>query len=133
MSYNHAYGGTIDFPQEKWAGWYQRWLGAPEGKRFYRYILADGEFVGEAAYYYDEDRDCTIADVIVLSAHRGKGYGKAALLRLCEAAKENGVTELYDDIAIDNPSVSLFLRCGFTEAWRNDEVIMVKKNLVTEN
>ena len=24
MSYNHAYGGTIPFPKEKWAGWYDK-------------------------------------------------------------------------------------------------------------
>ena len=48
---------------------------------------------------------------------------------LCKQAKENGVQELYDDIAIDNPSVSLFVKCGFEEVYRTDEYIMVKKKL----
>ena len=32
---------------------------------------------------------------------------------LCEAAKANGVQTLYDDIAIDNPAIKLFLKTGF--------------------
>ena len=24
MAYNHAWGGTIDFPQERWEDWYGR-------------------------------------------------------------------------------------------------------------
>ena len=26
MSYNKKYGGTIDFPKEKWENWYDRWI-----------------------------------------------------------------------------------------------------------
>ena len=37
MAYNRAYGGTIPFPQERWAPWYERWVERPEG-RFYRYL-----------------------------------------------------------------------------------------------
>ena len=38
MSYNHAWGGTIDFPESSWQGWYDFWIENPEGKRFYRYL-----------------------------------------------------------------------------------------------
>ena len=48
---------------------------------------------------------------------------------LCEAAKNNGVKTLYDDIAIDNPSIALFLNCGFVEVSRTAECIVVKKEL----
>lgn len=51
MSYNHAYGGTIDFSQERWKPWYNRWVNETADKRFYRYVTADGEFVGEIAYH----------------------------------------------------------------------------------
>ena len=34
MSYNHAYGGTIPFPREKLAAWYDRWIVHHENKRF---------------------------------------------------------------------------------------------------
>ena len=44
-------------------------------------------------------------------------------------ALENGVMELYDEIAIDNSSDALFLKCGFMEVLRTSEYVMVKKEL----
>lgn len=131
MSYNHHWGGTIPFPEENWAEWYADWVAESEEKRFYRYLQeeATGEFVGEVAYHYDEEQEIYIADVIVYSKYRGKGFGKQGLLLLCEVAKTNGVGILYDDIAIDNPAIKLFLKVGFYEEYRTDEIIMLKKEL----
>ena len=56
-----------------------------------------------------------------------KGLGGQGLLLLCEAAKVNGVEILYDNIAIDNPVIKLFLKTGFCEEYRTDEIIMLKK------
>ena len=56
MAYNHAYGGTIPFPKEKWTNWHQRWITDHSGKRFYRYIQDNDALVGEVAYYFDEER-----------------------------------------------------------------------------
>ena len=130
MSYNHAYGGTIAFPEERWSGWYDRWIIHHETKRFYRYLRENDTFLGEIAYHLEEDRQIYLADVLLYAPHRGKGYGRQALLLLCEAAKNNGIPELYDEIAIDNPSVSLFLTCGFEEIARTGESILLKKNLL---
>ena len=129
MSYNHAYGGTIPFPKEHWADWYERWIINHNGKRFYRYIKDGDTFVGEAAYHFDGERQIYIADVIIYAPYRGKGYGRKGLLLLCETAKANGIKELYDDIAIDNSSVSLFLKCGFAEVLRTSEYVLVKKEI----
>ena len=129
MAYNHAYGGTIPFPKERWAAWYDKWIKNNEGKRFYRYVKAGCDFVGEAAYRFDEERQIYIADVIIYAPYRGRGYGREALMLLCEAAKKAGIRALYDDIAIDNSSVRLFLKCGFTEELRTSEYILVKKEL----
>ena len=86
--------------------------------RYYRYLResASGEFVGEIAYHFDGEK--YLADVIVYAPYRRRGYGAAGLALLCAAAKENGVGVLYDDIAADNPSVALFLRCGFSVKYR---------------
>ena len=129
MAYNQAYGGTIPFPKEKWTNWHQRWITDHGGKRFYRYIQDNDAFVGEVAYYFDEERQIYIADVVIYAPYRGKGYGRKALQLLCEIAKENGIKELYDDIAIDNSSVELFLKCGFEEVLRSNEYILAKKEL----
>ena len=66
MSYNDAWGGTIPFPREKWAGWYESWVKNPR-KCFYRYITSgkSRSFVGEAAYHYDDDLQLYLADVII--------------------------------------------------------------------
>ncbi len=115
MSYNRAYGGTFPFPKEKWSAWYNKWITDHENKRFYRYVKENDTFIGEVAYHFDEERRMYLADVIVYAPYRGKGYGSKALALLCDIAKENGIRELHDDIATDNPSVALFLKCGFRE------------------
>ena len=129
MSYNHAYGGTIPFPKDYWADWYKRWIINHNNKCFYRYIKENDIFVGEVAYHFDGERKIYIADVIVYAPYRGKGYGRNGLLLLCKAAKENGLMEIYDDIAIDNSSIALFLKCGFVEVLRTREFVLVKKEL----
>lgn len=85
--------------------------------------------MGEIAYHYDPEYDGYIANVIIFSAYRGRGYGTEGLRMLCDAARKNGVSALYDDIAIDNPAVSLFLKQGFYEAYRTEEKIILKKEL----
>ena len=130
MSYNHAYGGTLPFPRERWAAWHKKWVENPEGKRFYRYVRQDDAFVGEIAWRWDEERRLHVADVIIYAPYRGRGYGCQALHLLCEEAKNSGIKTLYDDIAADNPAVKLFLRCGFTVAERTAAYVLVKKELL---
>ena len=67
--------------------------------------------------------------MIIYAPYRGKGYGYEGLSLLCEYAKNNGIAELYDDIAIDNPSINLFLKCGFKEVLRANEYVLVKNKL----
>lgn len=129
MEYNHAWGGTIDFPGEHWAVWYQKWLSGDD-HYFYRYLVNEaGDFVGEAAYHYDEDLRGYLCDVIVMAKFRGKGYGRQGLELLCQTAKENGLTELYDTISAGNPSISLFLSCGFTVVGKGCDSFTVRKLL----
>ena len=130
MSYNHAWGGTIAWPQEEWASWHAYWVIDHEGKRYYRYLKdEDGKYVGEIAYHYDAGTGHEMANVIIHAPHRRKGYGGEALDLLCAAAKDNGVAALYDDIAIDNPAIRLFLSHGFTEESRTKEKIYLQKRL----
>ena len=130
MSYNHAWGGTIDFPEEKWTDWYDYWVKNPQTERYYRYLqnTETNEFIGEISYHFNGNG--YIAGIIVYAKHRGKGYGKVGLSLLCEAAKCAGIENLYDDIAIDNPAISLFLDMGFCEEYRTNEIVMLKKNLL---
>ena len=130
MSYNRAWGGTIPFPEERWDEWYGRWIERHEGKRFYRYVRGDsGDFVGEIAYHFDDGTRRFLADVVILAKYRRRGFGGQALTLLCAAAKENGVSVLYDDIADDNPSIGMFLARGFAEDRRADGIVYLKKEL----
>lgn len=131
MNYNHAYGGTIPFPRERWEGWYKRWIIDNSKDYFYRYIYDDNinEYVGEVAYHKEDNTDSYICDVIILDKYRGKGYGKMGLMALCNAAKDNGLKHLCDDIAIDNPSLALFLKIGFIIEYQNDELTRVSIEL----
>ena len=128
MSYNHAWGGTIDFPESGWAEWFDRWVRNPGKERFYRYLRNErGEFVGEIAYHLDGG--IYLADVIVYAGYRRRGCGGEGLRLLCRAARERGIWVLYDNIAADNPALSLFLSMGFAEAYRTQAYIMLKKEL----
>ena len=131
MSYNRAWGGTLPFPESEWLRWYHHWIMNHDNKRFYRYLMKQEpeEFIGEIAYYFDDSRKLWIADIIVASEYRSRGYGTQGLSLLCKAAAENGIDVLYDDIAIDNPAISLFLKNGFSEEYRTDKIIMLKKSL----
>lgn len=131
MSYNDAWGGTIAFDEGQWDDWFDWWVTHDGGERLYRYLVDDerDEFVGEVAYHYDAAERIFLADVIVLASERGRGYGREGLLLLCQAARENGVTTLYDNIAPDNPAIALFRSCGFVEDHRTDEAIYLRKDL----
>ena len=131
MSYNHAWGGTVPFPESAWADWYARWLDPGEPGRFYRYLADEqGGFVGEAAYHYDHARGICLADVIVYAPLRGRGHGRAGLALLCEQARRDGAAALWDDLAADNPARGLFLDMGFTEQYRTARIVMLKKDLL---
>lgn len=128
MSYNHAWGGTIDFPESRWEEWFDRWVRNPGKDRFYCYLRNEkDEFVGEIAYHLDSG--IYLTDVIVYAGYRGRGYGREGLYLLCQMARERGFQELYDDLAVDNPALSLFLSLGFAETYRTQEYIMLKKDL----
>ena len=130
MSYNHAWGGTIPWPEDQWKDWYDHWIVNHNGKRYYRYLKnQDGQYVGEIAYHCDADIHHETANVIIYSQYRRKGYGSEALELLCAAAKNNGIRVLYDDIAIDNPAIGLFFQHGFTEEYRTEDRIFLKKEL----
>ena len=128
MAYNNAYGGTIDFSESKWAKWFDCWVNNSDGTRFYRYLQNDcKDFVGEIAYRLDDEK--YIVSVIVHAKYRGNGYGREGLRLLCEEAKNRGIKTLYDDISVDNPSIAMFLKEGFVEAYRTPEIVMLKKDL----
>lgn len=130
MSYNEKWGGTISFSEDQWQDWYDWWIANP-GEDFYRYLYSTElkSFVGEAGYHFDEEFNCFICDIIIKHCYRGQGFGREGLALLLAAAKENGISVIYDNIAADNPAIALFLQFGFTRQWENEDFIMLEKKL----
>lgn len=91
MSYNHAWGGTIPWPEDKWSGWYDHWITCHEGKRYYRYLKnEDGQFVGEIAYHRDAETQHEIANVMIYSKYRKKAMGTRRWLCCVPSRKTTG-------------------------------------------
>ncbi len=131
MSYNAKWGGAVDFPENEWMEWYNRWVLSDESKFYYRYLYSNDSkcFVGEVAYRFDKKYQAHVTNIIIEAKYRGKGYGRTGLALLIDAARSKGIKKLCDDIAADNPSISMFLNAGFNEAWRNDDCVMVELEL----
>lgn len=131
MAFNQKWGGAVGFPLQKWSAWYEKWVLNGGQEHFYRYVFAPelNCFVGEAAWHFDRQERAYLADILIHSQYRGRGYGGQALDLLCRQAKERGIKELRDHIALDNPSIALFLKKGFTKLWQDQDGIMVGKAL----
>ena len=131
MAYNAAWGGTIDFPEDRWETWYRNWVDSPADIRFYRYLYDTEKQipVGEAAWHREEESGRYLCDVIVHARFRNCGYGTAGLQLLCSAAKENGIAVLYDRIPADNPSLQLFLKNGFVIEAQDETAVLVRRVL----
>ena len=125
MSFNHNYGGTIIFDESKYKDWYEKWMNG--NNRYYYYVFLDNNFVGEAAYYLDDD--IYMISIIIDYNYRHMGIGSEVLKLIINDAKEKGITELYDEIAIDNPSVNMFINNGFEIVEQNKDSIIVKKKI----
>lgn len=117
MSFNEKYGGAIDFSENKWQIWYDKWINSDD--RFYYYIMGHNKPVGECCIYKEDDR--WICSLIVKDEYRNNGYGKRALMFLIDLAKKLDIDELYDNIGISNHSLNLFLKCGFEIVDTNEE------------
>ena len=98
MSYNahyelgfpgyHPDTGCIDFPQDAWKPWYDRFIGR-EPERFYAYLAraADRTFVGEIVLRREQpDIPRYEMGIVIASAFRGLGYGHSGMRLLLSAA-----------------------------------------------
>lgn len=123
MSYNAGYDvsyygydydtGCIDFPKKRWQEIYDRRL---KDKKYFAYIKDNdlNEFVGYVNYQYNNKDNRYECGILIESIYRGKGYSKTALKLLCDAAKNNGIKELYDNFEIDRGNtLDIFKDIGF--------------------
>lgn len=85
MAYNAPWfppDGCLPFPETEWDDWLQKWTGH-EPERFCGFLADEaGELVGEICWY---DHGAGMG-VVILAAHRGKGYGREGLRLLIDRA-----------------------------------------------
>ena len=92
-------------------------------------IYADDEMVGFAMYGLDTDDDkYYLGRLMIDENHQGKGFGKAATLKIIEQMKEiNGCEEIYLSFVPENIGAEkLYSSVGFerTGALNEGEVVM---------
>lgn len=90
MAYNRGYDlsfegyhrdtGCIDFPRERWAEWYARFVGR-EPRRYYAYLAReeDGRFVGEVCLHQDRPGEIHEMGIVVEARYRGLGYSREGM------------------------------------------------------
>lgn len=126
MSYNAGYDlnldgyhretGCIDFPLEKWSGWYSRFIGC-EPKRFYAYLVRkdDGAFIGEVVLRQKNESGRYEMGVVIEACHRGNGYSAEAMgLLLNVAFNRLNATVVCNDFERSRAAaLKLHLNAGF--------------------
>lgn len=116
MSYNDPWGGCIDFPEEKWQAWYDRWIGR-EPERFYAYIQVNDAWIGDVNFHYTPEKDWWDMGIVIYAPYRGKGYSFPALQLFADRAfRVCGITRLHNDFE-DTRSAALHIhqKLGFRD------------------
>ena len=114
MAYNAPWfppDGCISFPEAAWDEWLEKWTGH-EPERFCGFLADDaGELVGEICWHgYGAGMG-----IVILAAHRGKGYGEQGLRLLIDRAfRHPEITALINDFESDrDPALALHRKLGF--------------------
>ena len=122
MNYNAGYDvsysgyhyatGTIDFPEENFEKTYNK---RKKENKFFAYLkdTKTNEFIGYVNYQFDSSENYYDCGILIEASKRGKGYSKEGLKLLCEAAKKNGIKELYDSFEKDRYHAKVFEDVGF--------------------
>ena len=107
--------------------------------KFFAYLKDErkNEFVGYVNYQFDTSKKQYDCGILIEATKRGKGYSKEGLKLLCEAAKNNGIKELYDSFEKNRYHTEVFEDIGFKvvkeTTWKkfgkNVEGVIVKIDL----
>ena len=123
MSYNAGYDvsyegyhydtGCIDFPKSKWNETYNK---RQNKDKFFAYIKDEdlNEYIGYCNYHYNKENDRYECGLLIEYKYRGKGYSKDSLILLCNKAKQDKLSFLYDTFELDRDNtLKVFEAVGF--------------------
>ncbi len=138
MSYNAGYElgfpgyhndtGCIDFPREDWDGWYARWVGN-EPARFYAYLMAEGEPVGEVSLHETEGPGVYEMGIVLHSSRRGRGCSREGMrLLLDHAFGELGAKEVTNCFErTRKAALKIHLAAGFQIVKEENNLLYLSK------
>ena len=121
MSYNAGYDvsyfgyhydtGCIDFPMSRWQEMYEKRV---REHRFFAYLQKENQFVGYVNYQFNPEENRYECGIVIEAKERGKGYAKEGLRLLCDYAKKEGISCLYDEFEVDRlKALFVFQQVGF--------------------
>lgn len=139
MNYNKGYGlifpeyhndtGCIDFPEENWDGWYQKWVDA-EPERFYAYLRRgeDGAFLGEVNLYRKGQPGWYEMGIVLKAEHRGRGYSSQGIKLLLRHAFETmGVAGVSNEFEPTRKAAwKLHLTAGFEPSKEETGAVLLR-------
>lgn len=83
--------GCIEFPENRWSDWYDRWVGRPSDRRYWFVVDSQGQPVGHVFFRLDqEDGRVAHVGVNIVPARRGRGLGALALDLLLDEVRRDG-------------------------------------------
>ena len=122
----HRDTGCIDFPEDDWQSWYDRWVGC-EPERFYAYVVRenDGAFLGEVNLYAADEPGAYNMGIVLAAEYRGQGYAEEALhLLLRQAFEALGAQAVHNDFEETRAAaLRVHLNAGFRVLERRDGLL----------
>jgi len=118
----------IDYINKYWGGWnsdiYKRGLDTQSTN----IIMIDGDKAGFFVFRLNENAH--IANIQLSTNFQNRGIGHY-VLNLCESkGKDNGFSELYLEVFLNNPARILYERCGFKTYKTTESHYKMKKIIV---
>ena len=121
-------GGPRILTVEQRADWYKRMVIPGDGQNFYCLIYTnENEKVGEVSFHqFNEAAGTAHLNVKIAGQHRGKGYGRQAVLLILDYYFNMfGGRRMLDNVNIENDAAQILLeKCGFEKLEENNEAIL---------
>lgn len=116
------------FVEKHWGGWKDELFFADIRKENITIFESAGERVG----FFDaaaEGAAMRLRNIQVVRDMQGRGMGRRMIEAALRMAAERGFSKMILRVFTDNPAVGFYAHLGFCETERNDDSIMMEKDI----